>query len=407
MKLFGREAPGVEWVEDPATTAPITSPDPVANPFPPSCTACAGPLGIDGYCQQCGQKARSLRDHYELVPADWLAGVCDIGQLHARNEDALACQAGAGRAVIVVCDGVTTSEDSDVASLAAARTACDLLWANDPQGMGTPSSRVAALGALLTQAVSSANQAVIDCSSPDSPNSAASTFAAAIVDADGIYCANLGDSRIYWLPDDGPARQLSKDHSLAQDGIDAGAGRAEAESSIYAHTITRWLGRDATELTPYLDSVQPSTIGWLIVCSDGLWNYASDAEAVRALVNQFCQAGPLVLAQRLVAWANEQGGHDNITVACARLGQVDPGQIGQADPVGQNQQDIPAEADDLTVPIVRTEPTDPTVPILASTLTDQAVPVEPVEATNQGATPSSTDSLTAAAETPAESAPAE
>ena len=327
MKLFGHDAPGVEWTQDPpdqtetmplAPTAPsVAAPD----PYPTVCTACGGELGIDGYCQQCGQKAKSIREHYDVTPADWVAGVCDIGQLHTRNEDAMACQAAGERAVIVVCDGVTTSDDADVASLAAARTACSLLWANDPHGIGTPGSRTAACYALLTHAVADANQAVVDTTDPASHNSAASTFAAAIIGPDGIYCANLGDSRIYWLPDAGEPQQLSKDHSLAQDGIDSGAGRAEAESSIFAHTITKWLGRDATDLTPNLVAVQPLAPGWLIVCSDGLWNYVSEATALGDLVAGFSQQPPtpLQLANDLVDWANEQGGHDNITVACAHI----------------------------------------------------------------------------------------
>ena len=322
MTFFNRDAPGVEWSDSSAeATVPLRAEARDSAPYPPACVACGGELGIDGYCLQCGQKARSLREHYETTPADWVAGVCDIGLAHARNEDALACRAEGARAVIVVCDGVTTSEDSDVASMAAATTACDLLWANDPRGTGTPSSRNAAVQAVLTQAVNQANETVIDSTDPTSTNSAATTIAIAVVDAEAVYCANLGDSRVYWLPDEGEPSQLTKDHSLAQDGIDSGTGRAEAESSIFAHTITKWLGRDAVDLTPHLATLPIRTRGWLVACSDGLWNYVSEAMDVRDLVESFCaeDESPLGLASRLVAWANEQGGHDNITVVCARL----------------------------------------------------------------------------------------
>ena len=46
----------------------------------------------------------------------------------------------ARRAVLVVCDGVSSSTDSDVASLAAARAARDVLAASDPPGLGTAAS---------------------------------------------------------------------------------------------------------------------------------------------------------------------------------------------------------------------------------------------------------------------------
>jgi len=321
MKFLDRNAPGVEWSQDSPDTVSMAPPGQSTDVYPTACPACGGELGVDGYCLVCGQKAKNLREHYETAPQPWLAGVCDIGALHTRNEDAMACQADQTRAVIVVCDGVTTSDGSDVASLAAARTACDLLWADDPQGVGTASSRTAAVNAVLTQAVTTANQAVIDATSEDSRNSAATTIAIAVTDDKAIHCANLGDSRVYWLPDAAAPCQITKDHSLAQDGIDSGTGRAEAESSIFAHTITKWLGRDATDVTPYLAVVERDGPGWLLVCSDGLWNYASEAAAVAALVGQFTAADPTPshLASALVAWANDQGGHDNITVVCARL----------------------------------------------------------------------------------------
>jgi len=64
--------------------------------------------------------------------------------------------------------------------------------------------------------------------------------------------------------------------------------------------------------------------GWLLVCSDGLWNYCSAAEDLAALVRDTAEgppeeAEPLTLAGALVDWANTQGGQDNITVALARI----------------------------------------------------------------------------------------
>ena len=53
--------------------------------------------------------------------------------------------------MLVVCDGVSTSIDSDVASLAGARAARDVLVAQQPAGLGTPASRAAAIAAALEQ----------------------------------------------------------------------------------------------------------------------------------------------------------------------------------------------------------------------------------------------------------------
>ncbi len=61
--------------------------------------------------------------------------------------------------------------------------------------------------------------------------------------------------------------------------------------------------------------------GWVVVCSDGLWNYASEAAAIRSLIGELTPPGadPLTLAVALVDWANRQGGKDNISVALARM----------------------------------------------------------------------------------------
>jgi serine/threonine protein phosphatase PrpC len=60
-----------------------------------------------------------------------------------------------------------------------------------------------------------------------------------------------------------------------------------------------------------------------MVCSDGLWNYCSEAEALRSLLHDTAarldDVTPTTVAQALVDFANEQGGRDNITVALARL----------------------------------------------------------------------------------------
>ena len=80
------------------------------------CVSCGGDVGPDGYCEKCGAKAPSERDHFREQPAPWVAGVCDRGIRHTRNEDAMALlasdDAGAERAVLVVLDGVSNTDDS-------------------------------------------------------------------------------------------------------------------------------------------------------------------------------------------------------------------------------------------------------------------------------------------------------
>ncbi len=309
-------------------SGPISAPTrrnedaPVADPGPRPCLVCQGTVGPDGYCETCGAKAPTERDHFRESPAPWVAGVCDRGIVHHRNEDAMALLASdvpGERAVLVVLDGVSNSTDSDVASLAGAKAAREALRTPFPRGMGTPASRAGAITQVLAAAAAAANAAVVSVTDPASTNPASATFAVAVVEQDLLAYANIGDSRVYWLPDGGPAVQLTVDDSAAQQQMEAGVPRAVAETSPQAHAITKWLGLDAPDITPRTGQLQITAPGWVLACSDGLWNYASEPEA---LADQIAAAGtsePLALALALVAFANAQGGRDNITASLARV----------------------------------------------------------------------------------------
>lgn len=306
----------------PVSYAPVRTFTPTVQ----ACPRCGGTIDWDGYCEQCGAKAPTVREHFEQTPADWVAGVCDRGVRHARNEDAMALDASAqadGRAALVVCDGVSMSTDSDQASMAAAKAALSFLLSRPDWDWNlldlAPEGQTAKV---LEQTAVSANDAVLANSDLSEPSPASCTLAIGLVNGQQLLAATLGDSRVYWLPDQGVPTILSRDHSMAQEEIEMGVEREVAETGSHSHVITRWLGRDAPDLTPELASTRAEGPGWLLVCSDGLWNYSSDPEAMARLVQHYAEHTgqvPLELAKALVQWANDQGGHDNITAAVARL----------------------------------------------------------------------------------------
>ena len=301
------------------------------------CTECGQGHFADGYCDTCGAKQPNPRDHFAESPAEWLGGVCDIGARKQRNEDAMALLAGTqplAHDVLVVCDGVSNSTNSDVASLAAARAAREVLDDPVPRAMGLPDAVRAAIERRLGEAVVAARAAVVENTpDPTDPTPPSCTFVAALVSEGLAVVGNVGDSRAYWLPDD-PAStpvQLGADDSFAAEQIREGMPRKEAETGAHAHAITRWLGIDSPDdLTPHTASVRLDEDGWLLVCSDGLWNYCSEPADLRTLVAErtagLGEQGrrPAALAQSLVDFANAAGGHDNITVALVRSGGTAP-----------------------------------------------------------------------------------
>ncbi len=258
------------------------------------------------------QTDRSERSHYVRVPAAWVAGCSDTGQRHKTNQDAM-CLAVRDEtrhtAMLAVADGVTTAEGSEVASLVAAETVVEQLIEATQAGQAT--------NLAFVHAFEGAHQAVLDAR--DEPS--ACTLIAASIDDGAIAVGNVGDSRAYWLGDDGSCQLLSTDDSMAQARIMLGMSRDDAEQSNQAHAITKWLGRSSTNVTPSVITLLPRTNGWLLLCSDGLWNYSSSPEAMSDTFQEVLSrsSNPGQVAENLVSWANARGGRDNITAVVARI----------------------------------------------------------------------------------------
>jgi serine/threonine protein phosphatase PrpC len=289
------------------------------------CLDCGGAVLDNGFCSNCGHKAPSPRDHWQESPVAWIGGVCDKGIVHARNEDAMALAGLRDHSlgVLVVCDGVTSAPDSDRAALVAARDACAALVATPVPLVEGAAALISAWSNALIAACADANAAAVGVArslgDPSEPPSC--TFVAAVLHRNRVTVGWCGDSRAYWLPDDGEAIQLMVDHSLGTALLQSGVSQADAERDPAFHTITSWLGADSVDFTPDITSHELQSPGWLLVCSDGLWNYASAAATLQLLVARFVGEGhetPVAIAAALVRWANEQGGHDNITAALAR-----------------------------------------------------------------------------------------
>ena len=74
------------------------------------------------------------------------------------------------------------------------------------------------------------------------------------------------------------SRQLTVDDSFAEEGIAKGLLTPEqAAKSPFLHSITHWVGPDAPERPPRVVSLRPERPGRLVLCTDGLWNYAPSA----------------------------------------------------------------------------------------------------------------------------------
>ncbi|MGJ7879232.1 protein phosphatase 2C domain-containing protein [Streptomyces rochei] len=307
-----------------APSAPVVPPAPAAPAASEKvCVACrAGRVDDDGYCENCGHAQPRERDHMEQESGP-VAAVSDRGLRHHRNEDAFSvgCTAlpdGAPASVAIVCDGVSSATRPDDASLAASRAAGESLLAALPRGTHPQQAMHDAILAASHAVNALAEEPETAREQAPHQNAPACTLVGAVVTAGLLVVGWVGDSRVYWVPADrsAPPARLTEDDSWAAQMVAAGLmSEAEAYADERAHAITGWLGADAYELEPHTASFKPDRPGVVVVCTDGLWNYAESAEEMAEAVPLDAAARPLHSARVLVGHALDGGGHDNVTVA--------------------------------------------------------------------------------------------
>ena len=168
--------------------------------------------------------------------------------------------------------------------------------------------------------VDNANRSVFNAASANSQYSGMGTTLVVAVFRDAkVLLGHIGDSRCYRLRG-GEMVQITKDHSLLQEQIDAGLLTVEqAATSSHKNLVTRALGvEDAVMLEINEHAVESGDL--YLMCSDGLSDMVNDAEIETILA---LQASMAQKADRLIALANELGGRDNISVLLVQADAAD------------------------------------------------------------------------------------
>jgi protein phosphatase/serine/threonine-protein phosphatase Stp1 len=227
------------------------------------------------------------------------AGATHAGAVRKRNEDAFVELPESG--LWAVADGAGGHGAGDVASAAIA----DAL-AGIPPHLGA-----AELLAQVRLRLAGVHAALQAHPGPGG-RTPASTVVALLARSGHFALLWAGDSRGYLLRA-GALTRLTRDHSLVQELVDAGAlSEAEAERHPQANVITRAVGAPG-ELV--LDKVSgPLHAGDVfLLCSDGLFKEIAEAE-IAALLG--AGQGP----EALLAEALRRGARDNVTAVAVRAG---------------------------------------------------------------------------------------
>jgi serine/threonine protein phosphatase PrpC len=263
-----------------------------------------------------------VRDHVEfrLGPG---AAVTDRGLRRRRNEDACALGRIAtptGEVLVgSVCDGVASARRGDEASLAAAEAAVAAVLTRVVAHGHDHRGGLDNLAAAGASAAAEAAADLVRFSDPNDPP--ATTYTCAVTRGGSAVVSWVGDSRVYWLATDGTSQLLSTDDSWAEEIAAAGVmTREQAHADRRAHVLTRWLGHDSPEGPARARRFRPAGPGFLLLCSDGVWNHLPDADRLAGILS-----GDDVLsdARAVVDAALADGGHDNATVALLPLDPAD------------------------------------------------------------------------------------
>lgn len=224
--------------------------------------------------------------------------------------------------LLMVADGMGGAAAGSVASALA----CTFVLAELQQGWAHEREHLPrAFAARLRDALRGANRRIRDHARRHPETAGMGTTATVGGLLDGfLYLAQVGDSRAY-LVRQGVATQLTRDQSVVQELIDAGALTAE-EAAHHAHgnVILQSLGTadDVKVDVTFQELRRGDTI---LLCSDGLHRVQEPADLAAAV--ERCTT-PEEICRELITAANDRGGPDNVTAVVARIAGdalADPG----------------------------------------------------------------------------------
>jgi len=236
----------------------------------------------------------------------------DTGLLRELNEDSVLCTrfdlithlGTISAGLFAVADGMGGHSAGEIASDLATRT----LHAECVSGLHAQSPTPPL--SILTAVFKKINRKLLDSATKAELKGMGTTLTAALVIGGELYVAHVGDSRCYII-NRRETIQVTKDHSVVQELIDAGViTLEEARNHPRKNEITRVLGY-SKNIVPALHYVKLYAEDNILLCSDGLCGVLTTTEIAETLIGA---PNPKQACIDLTAQANLAGGPDNISV---------------------------------------------------------------------------------------------
>ena len=238
--------------------------------------------------------------------------VTDLGAVRTQNQDAYQVEKlDKNTLLCVVCDGMGGAKAGNVASTLAAE-----VFTQEVKRAWKSDLSVDRLEQVLRGAVKLANFTVYDQAQQfEDFSGMGTTLVAALIRGKRTTVVNVGDSRAYFITDDG-IRQITTDHSLVQMMIARGELTPEkAKRYPGKNLITRAIGTEAqVECDVFeLDTAKDTCI---LLCTDGLSNLMDDQEILFEIAHSQDRGD---CCERLLDIAKKRGAPDNVTSVLVAL----------------------------------------------------------------------------------------
>jgi protein phosphatase len=236
----------------------------------------------------------------------------DTGRARHNNEDSVALDET--NALMVLADGMGGYNAGEIASSMATSFIISELgrWLTEAANDASDTD----VRRAMDICVDNANRAIFNAANSDPKCAGMGTTLVLGVFREGrLLIGHVGDSRGYRLRG-GRLTQITHDHSLLQEQIDAGLITLEqAAFSSNKNLVTRAVGvEDTVLLETHLHDVLPGDT--YLLCSDGLSDMLDDESIQQVFLGT--ESLPEAVAA-LVGAANDAGGKDNISVILARV----------------------------------------------------------------------------------------
>ncbi len=227
---------------------------------------------------------------------DWVAGFEPTNPLEIQSSGSL----------YIVADGVGGASRGERASqYAAERVLYNFFQEPDVD-----------TGIRLQKAMQSVCNEIFEYAQNNNLSRMATTMVAANIRGNVLTVANVGDSRCYILRS-GKVVQITQDHNYAAELVRNGSLTAEeAKHAKSGNTLLRSIGGDPDVDVDIFGEIDLFPGDIVLLCSDGLTRYADSDTLLKLCADGTAEQ----MSQRLIDFANNSGGADNISVYVIKVG---------------------------------------------------------------------------------------